>query len=106
MASSPLIGRRVATVAEVVNPGDYCGPIHGYTHDKLSCFFLKPNARDEDAPPAARSIQHVSFPPHTFRECADGSLEIRQSIGDTAGGSTESDGWHGFLDEGHVWRQV
>jgi len=106
MPNPSFIGRRVSTVAEITQPGDYCGPIRGYTHDAVSCFFLKPNARDEDAPPAARSIQHVNFPPHTFRECADGSLEIRASIGDTAGNSKESDGWHGFLDEGHVWRQV
>lgn len=109
-----MIGRRRATIGEIEHPGDYCGPITGYTGDLEACFFLKPNARDEDAPPAARSVKHVTFPPHTYRECADGSLEIRASIGDTAtvtrpDGSTfqsESDGWHGFLDEGHVWRQV
>lgn len=100
-----MIGRRVATVAEIVKPGDYCGPVPGYG-GTLACFFLKPNARDEDAPPWARSLQHVTFPPHTYRECEDGSLEIRASIGDTAGQRTESDGWHGFLDEGHVWRKV
>jgi hypothetical protein len=87
-------------------PGDYCGPISGYAGPGLSCFFLKPNARDEGVPARARSVQHVNFPPHTFRECPDGSLEIRASISDRAGDSTESDGWHGFLDEGNVWRQV
>jgi len=101
-----MIGRRVASIAEITKPGDYCGPIKGYNGDKEACYFLKPNARDADAPARARSIQHVLFPPHTYRECADGSLEIRQSIGDTAGQSTKSDGWHGFLDEGHVWRKV
>jgi hypothetical protein len=49
----------------------------------------------------------VCSPPHTFRECADGSLEIRNSTssllrGDTTGAS--DDGWHGFLGEGHSWR--
>ena len=87
-------------------PGDYCGPLVGYTGDLPSVFFLKPNARDADAPRSARSIQHVTSPPHTFRECPDGSLEIRASIGETARGSSERDGWHGYLDEGHVWRQV
>lgn len=100
-----MIGRRVASVGDIEQPGDYCGPTKGYTGDALACFFLKPNARDEDAPPCARSIQHVTFPPHTYRECDDGSLEIRASIGDTARGRSESDGWHGFLDEGHVWRE-
>lgn len=64
-------------------PGDYCGPIIG-----------------------ARALQHVVSPPHTFRECSDGSLEIRASISDKARDSNESDGWHGYLDEGHIWRQV
>jgi hypothetical protein len=101
-----VIGRRVKTVEEIESPGDYCGPVRGYTAGSLACFFLKPNARDPGAPARARSVQHVTFPPHVYRECPDGSLEIRESIGDTAGGSTESDGWHGYLDEGHVWRQV
>lgn len=83
-------------------PGDYCGPIVGYTGEKPSVFFLLPTARDEDAPAPARSIRHVCSPPHVFRECADGSLEIRESISDQPGGT----GWHGYLDEGHLWRQV
>jgi hypothetical protein len=81
----------------------------GYTGDVPAVFFLKPNARDEDAPPAARPVQHVTSPPHTFRECPDGSLEIRNSISDRKrhqDPDTPSDGWHGFLDEGHNWRQV
>lgn len=102
-----LIGRRVATVGEIVLPGDYCGPIVGYTGLGMeSCFFLKPNARRRGEPARARSVQHVNFPPHTYRECPDGSLEIRNSIGDRTGTNGESDGWHGYLDEGHVWRQV
>lgn len=87
-------------------PGDYCGPIIGFTGPLPAVFFLKPNARDPDAPPRARSLQHVVSPPHTFRECPDGSLEIRASISDKARDSNESDGWHGYLDEGHIWRQV
>lgn len=101
-----MTGRRVATIDDIEQPGDYCGPVAGYTGDTVACFFLKPNARDDDAPAVARSVQHVTFPPHTYRECGDGSLEIRASIGDTARGRTESDGWHGYLDCGHVWRQV
>lgn len=105
-----MIGRRLPVVdgkmTVPTEPGDYCGPVVGYTGDKPAVFFLKPNARDDDAPAWARSLQHVTSPPHTFRECADGSLEIRASIGDTAGTRTESDGWHGCLDEGHVWRKV
>lgn len=98
-----MIGRRVKTVEEIDQPGDYCGPITGYSGDKEACFFLLPIARDEgDLPGAARAIHHVTFPPHTYRECEDGSLEIRNSIG----AGYPNFYWHGFLDEGHNWRQV
>lgn len=102
-----MIGRRVPTIGGIEQPGDYCGPITGYTGDLEACFFLKPNARDDGVPARARSMQHVCFPPHTYRECADGSLEIRPSISNLLArdqtGQTD-DGWHGWLDEGHVWR--
>lgn len=91
-------------------PGDYAGPIRGYTGDRPAVFFLKPNARDTDAPRRARSVQHVTAPPHVFRECADGSLEIRESIAAYPSSHPSdqafNDGWHGYLDEGHVWREV
>lgn len=101
-----MIGRRVQRFEDIEVPGDYYGPVE--SDGKVVVYFLKPNARDADAPKHARSIQHVSSPPHVFRECADGSLEIRESIGDTRSRQPElgSDGWHGYLDEGHVWRQV
>jgi hypothetical protein len=105
-----MIGRRLPVVPgqfpALEKPGDYCGPMMGWTGDKPAVFFLKPNAHDADAPRRARSVQYVLSPPHTFRECADGSLEIRNSLGATAGPESESDGWHGYLDEGHVWRLV
>jgi hypothetical protein len=87
-------------------PGDYCGPVYGYTGDLPAVFFLKPNARDPGVSALAQSVQHATSPPHTFRECMDGSLEIRASLGDThkVGDFIMSDGWHGFLDEGHIWR--
>lgn len=94
-----MIGRRVASMAEIERPGDYFGPATGWTGDKLSVFFLLPNGRDDDAPRGQRSVHHVSSPPHRFRECSDGSLEIRESIG-------AMPFWHGYLDEGHVWRSV
>ena len=108
-----MIGRRVASFAEIERPGDYFGPVKGYTGDLEACFFLKPNARDEGVLPPARSVQHVCSPPHVFRECPDGSLEIRleirASISNLCAGDVDGntdDGWHGYLDEGHVWRQV
>lgn len=94
-----MIGRRVATLQDIKQPGDYAGPISGYTGDLPSVFFLLPNSRDADAPPGQRAIHHVCTPPHTFRECPDGSLEIRASIG-------AQPWWHGYLDEGHSWRTV
>lgn len=105
-----MIGRRVATVGEIERPGDYCGPIRGYTGEKEACFFLLPTAPPDNplrrTPGTAGGLHHVGFPPHTYRECPDGSLEIRASIGahgDTPGGPYI---WHGYLDEGHVWREV
>lgn len=102
-------GRRVYRWADITRPGDYFGPVVGYTGDLPSVSFLKPNARDADVPPRARSVQHVCSPPHIFRECPDGSLEVRQSISNLSRGDRDGasdDGWHGYLDEGNVWRQV
>jgi hypothetical protein len=104
-----MIGRRVGSMTEIQQPGDYFGPDDSWTGGTPAVFFLKPNARDPGAPPHARSVQHVTSPPHQFRECPDGSLEIRESIGSRLRGDTTGetdDGWHGYLDEGHSWRQV
>lgn len=98
-----MIGRRLPLGQWPTEPGDYMGPIMGFTGPVPAVFFLKPNARDPGVTPMARSIQHVVSPPHKFRECADGSLEIRESLGDQHEGG--SDGWHGYLDEGHRWRK-
>lgn len=110
-----MIGRRLPvrpdgtpTMPEL--PGDYCGPVRGQVSDPSlqTVFFLKPNARDPDAPKHARSVQHVVSPPHVFTEMPDGSLEIRESISDHRARQPDlgSDGWHGYLDRGHVWRRV
>ena len=83
------------------NPGEYCGPIMGYIGKLLAIFFLKPNSRDADATPIARSVQHVAIPPHKYQENPDGTLTITPSISDTRGdGSGGSDGWHGYLTNG------
>lgn len=100
MSDDVLVGRRVATVAEIEQPGDYCGPLKGYTGGLEACFFLLPNAPMPRGTHGGHgSIHHVTFPPHTYRECEDGSLEIRASIG-------AQPWWHGYLDEGHRWRTV
>lgn len=89
-------------------PGDYVGPVMGYTGDKPAVFFLKPNARDEGVPARARSVGHVTSPPHEFHEQPDGTLTITASISDRTAddvaGET-SDGWHGYLTAGE-WVKV
>jgi hypothetical protein len=101
-------GRRIPVPPDgsfpaIERPGDYCGPLTGWTGDLPAVFFLKPNARDADAPSRASRIHHVTSPPHTFTEEADGTLTLSPSIGDKNGPGSESDGWHGHLTAGE-WR--
>lgn len=106
-------GRRVSSIDELERGGDYFGPT-----DEVDgagkvlgrgVWFLLPiheGATMYDRPTEGSGLHRVSEPPWTFRECPDGSLEIRASI---LSGKTEErpEGyWHGFLDEGHVWREV
>jgi hypothetical protein len=101
-----VIGRRVDSIDKLERPGDYYGPDTGYTNGVAAVFFVKPNVPDDRK---HGRISHVVSPPHRFRECPDGSLEIRESISDRTRdqpADSPGDGWHGYLDEGHVWRQV
>lgn len=66
----------------------------GYTGDVPAVFLW---------PPGAPRFGHVTSPPHIFRECPDGSLEIRNSI--LFKQEHYGFDWHGFLDEGHTWRE-
>lgn len=95
-----MIGRRLPVVdGKPTWPcleGDYCGPVTGYTGDRPAVFYLLPGA-------GGRGLRHVTSPPHTFRECSDGSLEIRASILHQDGDGWS---WHGYLDEGNNWRVV
>ena len=78
---------------QIAEPGDYMGPMTEFTGpNRPAVFFRLPNGE----------FGHVCSPPHTFRECPDGSLEIRPSILFT--GSEHGHDWHGYLDEGSVWR--
>lgn len=102
-----VIGRRVASFADLERGGDYC-----YVEDNVvavdpqtqepierrpTIFFLLPGARDEGTHGPIRAVHQIQSPPHVFRHCADGSIEARESIG-------AMPLWHGYLDEGHVWR--
>jgi hypothetical protein len=110
-------GRRLSVVDGKMTmpdqPGDYCGPVVGYTGDKPAVFFLKPHARDPGTPAHGRGVQHVVSPPHVFTEEEDGTLTITASIGDTRTSTdskghahtTSSDGWHGYLTRGE-WVKV
>ena|SRR5438270_8527465 len=89
-----------------MKPGDYCGPIRGYTADRPAVFFILPGGTDlsQESPLNTRGFGHVTSPPHVFTEQPDGSLEIRESIlhkADHLGFE-----WHGYLDAGNIWRQV
>lgn len=55
-------------------PGDYVGPVMGYTGDKPAVFYVLPNH------PAGSTPAHVTSPPHSFTEEDDGSLSITASI--------------------------
>lgn len=98
-------GRRLPVVdgalAMPTEPGDYCGPIEGYSGGRPAVLFLLPNARDEDVPAWARSVHHVTSPPHTFHEEPDGTLTIRASIlTSTSVNGDRVDTWHGYLTRG------
>ena len=99
---------------ELTEPGDYTLVAEGkYTHDgRPSVYFLLPVPLqppiDADDP-LVQHIKHVAscaMPPHVFRECPDGSLEIRESLLVTQNWRGSERSWHGYLDEGHNWRTV
>ncbi len=102
-----MIGRRVATFDEVERAGDYCLSTVKYPDGvRRQLWFLLPiheGLTKYDRPTQGSGLHGVSEPPWTFRECADGSIEIRPSI---ACGRHEDGGeyWHGHLNEGHVWQ--
>lgn len=108
-----MIGRRVGSFDKIKRAGDYYGPttVSGYKeepHDRRMVWFLLPiheGTTKFDRPTRGSGLHGVTEPPWTFRECNDGSLEIRASI---ACGRHDPEGeyWHGYLDEGHVWREV
>jgi hypothetical protein len=101
--------RRVSSFDEITQAGDYC--LSSVVYDGVSCpevWFLLPTHKGVDKfdrPDEHSGLHGVSEPPWRFRECADGSLEIRESIG-----CCKADGsghyWHGYLDEGNIWREV
>lgn len=107
-----MIGRRVATVDDIERAGDYCGPTEEVDQSgavvRHAVWFLLPihegGSKFERVTPGS-GLHRVTEPPWVFRECSDGSLEIRESIACGRGGP-DGEYYHGYLDEGHVWRSV
>jgi hypothetical protein len=115
------IGRRVDELEALDRPGDYyLGSVTEQGVVKRAVWFLLPTHAgkthtDEtghvvrsmfDRPTEGSGLHMVTEPPWTFTEHDDGSVEVRASIlcGRT---DTRPEGyWHGFLERGHVWRQV
>ncbi|HEY6493777.1 MAG TPA: hypothetical protein VIZ43_10915 [Trebonia sp.] len=106
MITSPA--RRVATFDDLERAGDYTGPhlVRGYPEgERPNVWFLLPVHTGPDMfgdGQQGSGLHGVTSPPWTFRECPDGSLEIRASIGC----GPQPYYWHGYLDEGNIWRQV
>jgi hypothetical protein len=95
-----MIGRRVATFDDIERAGDYYGPTEEVDAEGRvvgrNVWFLLPThaggSKFERITPAS-GLHRVSEPPWTFRE----SIACGR-------GSPEGEYFHGYLDEGHVWR--
>lgn len=98
---------------EMERAGDYYGPTDEVDHEGnvtgRGVWFLLPlheGATIYERPTPGSGLHRISEPPWTFRECPDGSLEIRASILCGRTDENPTGYWHGYLDEGNVWRQV
>jgi hypothetical protein len=102
--------RRVQSFDDLSQAGDYFGPTDEVNAEGekvgRGVWFLLPLHEGSsvfERPTEGSGLHRVSEPPWTFRECDDGSLEIRASI--LCGRTDERpEGYfHGFLNEGNVW---
>lgn len=110
MAAGDLTpARRVADREDLTQAGDYSlGSILRDGVTERVVWFLLPlhvGVDQYDHPTPGSGLHGVYEPPWTFRECADGSIEIRASIA-CGRGTPDGEYWHGYLDEGNVWREV
>jgi hypothetical protein len=100
------IARRVAAFDDIAQAGDYfLGAIQEDGVSKPMVWFLLPihvgNDMFDHATPGS-GLHGVSSPPWTFRECDDGSLEIRASIA-CGRGTKDGEYFHGWLNEHNEW---
>jgi hypothetical protein len=99
--------RRVAEMDDLERAGDYClDQVLVKGEPVPQVWFLLPIHEGDsifERPTEGSGLHGISSPPWTFRECDDGSLEIRASI--LCGRTDERpEGYfHGFLNEGNVW---
>lgn len=94
---------------DLTRPGDYrLSTIEEDGVTKRCVWFLLPTAdparpweRGQTAETRCNGLHMIKEPPWVIRECADGSIEIRESI---ASHDSQGEYFHGYLDEGNVWR--
>lgn len=100
-----MIGRRVGSVEEITQPGDYYLNEHGTAgaDDRALWFWLPKN--DPNRFEGIPQLNRITEPPWVFRECADGSIEVRESILTYESTPEAEPFWHGYLDEGNNWRE-
>jgi hypothetical protein len=98
--------RRVGGMDELERAGDYyLGEVEVGGETRRQVWFLLPIHEGEtmfDRPTVGSGLHGVSEPPWEFRECDDGSVEIRASI---ACGRRDPGGeyFHWYLNEGNEW---
>lgn len=116
-------GRRVyGGIDSIELPGDYFGPTNEHNaQDEIigrGVWFILPIAdpaagkfgrsahtREQYLATRMNGLHRVSETPWSFTEFPDGSLQIRESIA-CGRGDPEGEYWHGYLDAGHIWREV
>jgi hypothetical protein len=86
----PVVDNKADPYLVLEQPGDYYGPVMGFSADRPAVFYFLPIGE--------KVFAGAQSPPHTFTEELDGSLTIRGSI--LTRWSKGS--WHGFLTKG-IW---
>jgi hypothetical protein len=100
-------GRRVATMDDMTQAGDYCGPETVIYEDGPyeQVWFLLPIHQGTDkfdhATPGS-GLHGITSPPWSFTEQPDGSLAVGGSIA-CGRGTKDGEYFHGWLNAGHRW---